>query len=276
MPKPPRQQPGHRPRKRFGQNFLQDPGIIQQIVAAIHPTSSDTLVEIGPGQGAITSQLVDQAGKLAVIELDRDLIPELKIQFASRDNLTIIAADALSVDYGALAAELGAQQLRLVGNLPYNISTPLLFHLLTFRTAIDDMYFMLQKEVVDRMAAHPGDRSYGRLSIMLQFYCSVEALFEVPPEAFYPAPKVDSAVVRLVPHQELPVTVKDPKRLQEIVTQAFSQRRKTVKNALKSIASEELLLQAGIQSNARPEEVSISEYAALTNLLPSDLSGAKQ
>lgn len=258
---------GHQPRKRFGQNFLTDPHIIDGIVRAIHPLPADTLVEIGPGLGAITEQLVDQVGQMAVVELDRDLIPHLRISFATRKNFHIYEGDALKFDFGRICSELGAAKLRIVGNLPYNISTPLLFHLLTFLPQVQDMHFMLQKEVVDRMAAGVGDGAYGRLGIMVQYYCQVEPLFQVPPTAFDPPPKVESAIVRLVPHAVPPVTTSSPEALAKLVAQAFSQRRKTVRNALKSVASDALLEQAGINPDYRPEQIALREYAKLNDLM---------
>lgn len=258
---------GHQPRKRFGQNFLTDPHIIDGIVRAIRPQATDTLVEIGPGLGAITEQLVDQVGQMAVVELDRDLIPHLRISFATRKNFHIYEGDALKFDFGRITGELGVDKLRIVGNLPYNISTPLLFHLLTFLPLVQDMHFMLQKEVVDRMAAGVGDDAYGRLGIMVQYYCQVEPLFQVPPTAFDPPPKVDSAIVRLMPHAVPPVTTSSPAALAKLVAQAFSQRRKTVRNALKSVANDTLLEQAGINPDHRPEQIALREYAKLNDLM---------
>lgn len=261
----------HLPRKRFGQNFLQDPGIIDQIVHAIHPQADDLMVEIGPGLGALTEHLVDQVGQLAVVELDRDLIPNLRISFATRKNFHIYEGDALKFDYRRIPSDLCAEQenerkMRIVGNLPYNISTPLLFHLIEYQSQISDMHFMLQKEVVDRMAAGVGDNAYGRLGIMIQYFCRVEPLFLVPPSAFNPPPKVDSAIVRLVPHETPPVTTRCTKSLNRIVTAAFNQRRKTVRNALKSFADDALLEAAGIDPEVRPEQVSLAQYARLTDL----------
>jgi len=258
---------GHQPRKRFGQNFLQDPHVIDGIVHAICPQPDDTLVEIGPGLGAITEQLVDQVGQMAVVELDRDLIPHLKISFATRKNFHIYEGDALKFDFRRILDELGGEQLRVVGNLPYNISTPLLFHLLEYHDLVRDMHFMLQKEVVDRLAAGVGDSAYGRLGIMVQYYCKVEPLFPVPPTAFDPPPKVDSAIVRLTPHRELPVTTVSPEHLGKLVTTAFNQRRKTVRNALKSVVTDDILQQAGINPEWRPEQISLAQYASLNDLV---------
>lgn len=260
----------HQPRKRFGQNFLEDPAIIDQIVHAIAPSPTDLMVEIGPGLGAITEQLVDQVGQLSVVELDRDLIPNLRISFATRTNFHIYEGDALKFDYQRIIEEQAADQnnarMRIVGNLPYNISTPLMFHLVSYQNLIADMHFMLQKEVVDRLAAGVGDNAYGRLGIMMQYYCQVQPLFLVPPSAFNPPPKVDSAIVRLVPHETRPVTTQCTRSLNKIVTTAFNQRRKTVRNALKSVANDALLEQAGIDPECRPEQVSLAQYALLTDL----------
>ncbi len=256
----------HLPRKRFGQNFLHDPSVIQNIVDAIAPREEDAMVEIGPGLGALTEYLVDEVGQLAVVELDRDLLPNLRISFATRNNFHIYEGDALQYDYGQIRQDLQADRIRIVGNLPYNISTPLLFHLTQYQAGIADMHFMLQKEVVDRMAAGVGDSAYGRLGIMMQYHCAVEPLFLVPPTAFNPPPKVQSAIVRLIPHRVPPVTTSCPRSLNKIVTTAFNQRRKTIRNALKSIADDDLLEQAGISPEQRPEQVSLSQYALLTDL----------
>lgn len=254
----------HRARKRFGQNFLHDPGVIQRIVAAIDPRPGQRLVEIGPGQGALTLPLLERAGSLDVIELDRDLIAPLQTLAAGRGELRVHNADALKFDFRSLARD-GAP-LRVVGNLPYNISTPLLFHLIAQADVIQDMHFMLQKEVVDRMAAAPGSGDYGRLSVMVQFYCEVTRLFTVGPGAFRPAPKVDSAVVRLIPRRSPVVDVHDPAVFAAVVNQAFSQRRKTLRNALKRMLSDEEIRAAGIDPGARPEELDLARFAALANL----------
>lgn len=214
---------GHQARKRFGQNFLHDPGVIERIIRAIHPKPDDALVEIGPGLGALTEEMLAVNSNLQVVELDRDLIPVLRTKFFNYPNFRIHEADALKFDFGELVA---GKPLRIIGNLPYNISTPLIFHLLGHSGVVQDMHFMLQKEVVQRMAAVPGDNNYGRLGIMTQYFCRVQPLFEVGPGAFRPAPKVDSAIVRLVPHKTLPHPAKDYKLLQAVVRTAFSARRK--------------------------------------------------
>lgn len=252
----------HRPRKRFGQNFLHDTGIIGDIVGAIAPKSSDTLVEIGPGHGAITGPLARLAGSLHAVEFDRDLVTSLQRQYADSRTVTIHEADALRFDFGALGS-----RLRIVGNLPYNISTPLLFHLIEFSEHIEDMHFMLQKEVVERMAASPGTRDFGRLTVMLGCSMQVAHLFDVPPTAFKPPPKVTSAVVRLAPLPKGTYAIADQPLLKKIVGQAFTQRRKTIRNALRQHASEAQLAAAGIDAGARPEQLAIEQWIELANLL---------
>lgn len=252
----------HKARKRFGQNFLIDENIIERIVRAVGPKESDTLVEIGPGQGAITELLLKRCPSLTAVELDRDLIPMLEFKFREYPEFSIIEKDALKFDFGTFA---GDKQLRIVGNLPYNISTPLLFHLLSFRGQVQDMHFMLQKEVVDRLSATPSTKSYGRLSVMVQYYCRVQGLFPVPPQSFRPAPKVDSAIVRLVPHSTLPFTAKDEGLLERIVNIAFQQRRKTLRNALKPLFPDldpELL---PIDAGRRPETLSVEDFVKLAD-----------
>jgi 16S rRNA (adenine1518-N6/adenine1519-N6)-dimethyltransferase len=250
----------HRPRKRFGQHFLTDPGVIDAIVRAIGPQPGDTIVEIGPGQGAITEPLAKQAGRLHCVELDRDLAASLRRRFGNRDNVAIHEADALQFDFCALC-----DSLRIVGNLPYNISTPLLFHLVDSRDCIADMYFMLQKEVVDRMTASPGSKAYGRLGIMLGCHLSVEALFDVGPQCFDPPPAVMSAVVRLTPLGAGRPAIDDEKLLGRLVATAFSQRRKTLRNALKTMVDEAELRSLGIDPGDRPESIPVSDYVALAN-----------
>jgi 16S rRNA (adenine1518-N6/adenine1519-N6)-dimethyltransferase len=254
----------HRARKRFGQNFLHDPGVIQRIIQVIGPQTGDKLVEIGPGQGAITLPLLKACHHLHVIELDRDLIAPLAQQAAGIGELVIHQNDALRFDFSSLA---DGQRLRIVGNLPYNISTPLLFHLLSQSGSIQDMHFMLQKEVVERMAASPGGSDYGRLSVMIQYHCQVQPLFRIGPGAFKPAPKVDSAFVRLTPWSTLPVTVGDYEQFKNLVRQAFSQRRKTLRNTLKTLLDENAILAAGVDPGIRPEHVTLEQYAALATKL---------
>lgn len=255
----------HKARKRFGQNFLIDHGVIRDIVRAIHPQKNDVIVEIGPGKGAITELLADSCDNISVIELDRDLVPWLKVKFEKHPNFQLFQADALQFDFAQLIKD--EQALRIVGNLPYNISTPLIFHLLTYSTKVRDMHFMLQKEVVKRMAAQPGESAYGRLGIMVQYYCAVEDLFDVPPTSFDPAPKVDSAIVRLVPHKELPYPATNFKTLEQLVNVAFQQRRKTLRNALKQLLDPDIIEQLPIDTSARAEEISLADFVATSNLL---------
>ena len=250
----------HRPRKRFGQHFLTDPGVIDAIVRAIDPQPHETIVEIGPGQGAITGALARKAGTLHCVELDRDLAAALRRRFADSDNVVIHEADALNFDFCSLG-----DSLRIVGNLPYNISTPLLFHLVDCRACIADMHFMLQKEVVDRMSAGPGSKAYGRLGIMLGCHLSVDALFDVGPQCFDPPPAVMSAVVRLAPLGSERPRIDDERVLGRVVATAFSQRRKTLRNALKSILSGAELESLGIDAGDRPESLPIADYVALAN-----------
>jgi 16S rRNA (adenine1518-N6/adenine1519-N6)-dimethyltransferase len=252
----------HRARKRFGQNFLHDANVIHRIVNAVNPQPGERVVEIGPGLGAITQHLLDAAGSLDVVELDRDLVARLEKNFAGR-NLSIHSGDALRFDFCALTRP--AEKLRIVGNLPYNISTPLLFHLMDQLSCIKDIHCMLQKEVVERMAAEPGTDDYGRLSIMIQYHCEVANLFNVGPESFSPAPKVESAVARLRPHAQKPVSVIDETIFSKVVAQAFSQRRKTLRNALKLWLSAEEMESLGIDPIRRPETLSLKEFAALSN-----------
>lgn len=264
----------HRARKRFGQNFLRDLGIISRIIRSIGPRDGDRLVEIGPGQGALTAPLLEATGKLEVVELDRDLIPGLRVQFFNYPDFVIHEGDALKFDFAALKGDGPA--LRVVGNLPYNISTPLIVHLLTMGTAIADMHFMLQKEVVERLAAEPGSTDWGRLSVMAQYYCHVDQLFIVPPEAFVPRPKVDSAIVRLTPHDRLPHTADDPALLFELVKLAFGQRRKTLRNNLKGRVSAATLEALGIDPARRPQTLSVAEYVAIANQVAADEASAQE
>ncbi|SEL73591.1 16S rRNA (adenine1518-N6/adenine1519-N6)-dimethyltransferase [Pseudoxanthomonas sp. GM95] len=250
-------------KKALGQHFLHERHYIDNIVLAVNPKPGDTLVEIGPGQGAITFPLLRKHGSLTAIEFDRDLIAPLTEAAKGVGDLTIIHRDVLSVDFTDLAA---GGKLRLVGNLPYNLSSPILFHALDHAAAITDMHFMLQKEVVDRMAAGPGSKVYGRLSVMLQAYCDVTPLFVVPPGAFRPPPKVDSAVVRMVPKAPSQIAVRDPKRLEAVVRAAFGQRRKTLRNALSSVCDTDMIEAAGIRPESRAEQIEVADFIALANL----------
>jgi 16S rRNA (adenine1518-N6/adenine1519-N6)-dimethyltransferase len=250
----------HIPRKRFGQHFLADPAVIDAIVRAIAPQPRDAMVEIGPGLAALTQPLVERLGKLHVVELDRDLAARLR----AHPQLTVTEADVLTVDFRRIATELQAPKLRVVGNLPYNISTPILFHLLEHVDVVADQHFMLQKEVVDRMTAQPATADYGRLSVMLQWRYEMEDVLHVPPQAFDPPPKVDSAVVRMVP-REHPEAV-DAKLLSEIVQVAFSQRRKLLRHTLGRWL-EQRGLAGSFDVQRRAEEVPVGEYLALARLL---------
>lgn len=252
-------------KKHLGQHFLHDSGIIAMIVQAVDPQPGDRLVEIGPGQGAITYPLLDRHGELTVIEFDRDLIFPLTEGARAHGTLEIIHRDVLTVDFGALAHNGGP--IRLVGNLPYNLSSPILFHALEHAEAIVDMHFMLQKEVVDRMAAGPGSKVYGRLGVMLQAYCHVTALFDVPPHAFRPPPKVDSAVVRLVPRAPDSIGIDDHARFARVVRDAFGQRRKTLRNALSQICDAAAIEAAGVRPDARAEQIEVADFVRLANSL---------
>lgn len=255
----------HQTKKSLGQHFLSDPGMIDKIVRAIAPQPGDRLVEIGPGAGAITRPLLQRHGALTVIEFDRDLIEPLTALGAELGaELSIVHADVLTVDFSALA---GGTPIRLVGNLPYNISSPILFHALDHLDTIGDMHFMLQKEVVDRMAAAPGSKVYGRLSVMLQARCRVTPLFKVPPGCFRPPPKVDSAVVRLEPRDPAELGLVRPERFAQVVRAAFSQRRKTLRNALGTVCTPEQIEAVGIDPGARAETVSVADYVNLANSL---------
>jgi 16S rRNA (adenine1518-N6/adenine1519-N6)-dimethyltransferase len=256
----------HKHKKRFGQHFLKDDHVLQTIAQLIAPQSSETFVEIGPGQGALTQYLVDQVQQLDLIELDRDLIASLHHKYAS-DKVKIHQTDALKFDYNQIQAIniKDSQKIRLVGNLPYNISTPLLFHLFTFKH-IHDMHFMLQKEVVDRMVAQPGNKQYGRLSIMVQYHSRADILLDVPPEAFDPPPRVNSAIVRLCPWETLPHVASNHQDFNTIVTSAFSQRRKTIRNGLKKLLDQQQIEQLDVDPSQRPEQLSIETFIKLANL----------
>ncbi|WP_133477499.1 16S rRNA (adenine(1518)-N(6)/adenine(1519)-N(6))-dimethyltransferase RsmA [Cognatilysobacter segetis] len=255
------------PKKRLGQHFLHERGIIDRIVLAVDPQPGDRLVEIGPGQGAITFPLLDRHHELTVIEFDRDLIAPLTQAAQAHGTLHVIHSDVLQVDFTALA---GDGTIRLVGNLPYNLSSPILFHALDHAAVVRDMHFMLQKEVVDRMAAGPGSKVYGRLGVMLQAYCRVTPLFDVPPGAFRPPPKVDSAVVRLVPRPEPEIAVHDRATFARVVRDAFSQRRKTLRNALSNVCDADAIAAAGIDPTLRAEQVPVEAFVALANALARD------
>ncbi len=250
---------GHAPRKRFGQNFLVSQGVIRNILDAIAPKPGDLVVEIGPGLGALTEPLLERLQYLHVIEIDRDLIARLRAAHAP-ERLVIHEGDALAFDFAGLGRDL-----RVVGNLPYNISTPLLFHLAAYAERVRDMHFMLQKEVVDRMVAAPGTGDYGRLSVMLQYRFDMERLFAVPPGAFDPPPQVDSAIVRLVPRPAAELQARDEAVFARVVQAAFSQRRKMLRNTLRPYFDEERLAGLGVPPTARAEELPVAAYVALAN-----------
>ncbi|OGA93808.1 MAG: 16S rRNA (adenine(1518)-N(6)/adenine(1519)-N(6))-dimethyltransferase [Betaproteobacteria bacterium RIFCSPLOWO2_12_FULL_66_14] len=253
----------HYPRKRFGQHFLADRAVLKRIVDAIDPLPGQCLLEIGPGRGALTAPLIERAGRLSAIEIDRDLIAGLRGRFPP-EKLQLLEADALHFDYALLP-----EDLRVVGNLPYNISTPLLFRLCEFATRFRDLHFMLQKEVVERMAARPSTAHYGRLTVMLQHWFSVTRLFNVPPGAFRPPPKVDSAVVRLLPRTAAERGEVDVAALRRVVTAAFSQRRKTIGNALSTLFDPDRLAALGVDAMARAENLSLADYVRLARSLSS-------
>lgn len=274
----------HQPRKRFGQNFLHDAGVIGQIVDAIAPNPDDLLLEIGPGMGALTEPLLDSVKRLTVVELDTDLADSLRIRIGanSHTGLTIVKANALQVDYRALYRDMAAaagleptkqdKKLRVVGNLPYNISTPLLFYLIGFADVIDDMHFMLQKEVVERITAAPDSAEYGRLSVMIQYYCDTEYLLTVPNGAFRPAPKVTSAVFRLRPYRDKPLVARDEALFAHVVREAFNHRRKSLRAIFKKPAnlpsvSEAQLEQIGLAPMARPENLSVADFVQLSDAM---------
>jgi 16S rRNA (adenine1518-N6/adenine1519-N6)-dimethyltransferase len=250
----------HVTRKRFGQHFLRDAGIISRIVQAVDPKPGQRIIEIGPGDGAITLPMLRKAGRLTVIELDRDLVPRIAALCAGTGDVEIINADVLNVDFSALAAE---GKLRIVGNLPYNISSPILFHCIDHLDAISDMHFMLQKEVVERMAAAPGSKVYGRLSVMLQLACRVEPLLPVPPEAFRPPPKVDSAVVRLLPLPRGERPIAHQAEIARLVRAAFGQRRKTLSNSLDGLAGVADMEAVGIDPRSRAEQLAPAAFVRL-------------
>lgn len=254
----------HTPRKRFGQNFLQDPYVIQQIVEVIRPQKGETLVEIGPGLGAITRPLLEAASSLDIIELDRDLVANFRTEYKNAQQLRIHEADALTFDYAALIQE-PKQKLRLVGNLPYNISTPLLFHLLKFIDHIQDLHFMLQQEMAERLTAQPNQKAYGKLSILIQYFCKANLLFSVKPNAFYPVPKVQSAFIRLVPYTHSPFADCSLPRLKEVTTAAFNQRRKILANSLKAYLSLEEFEKLAIAPQQRAEQLSIETFVRIAN-----------
>lgn len=256
----------HVARKRFGQNFLVDQQVIADIVNAVAPKRDDCVVEIGPGLGALTDPLLKRLDHLHVVEIDRDIIARLRPRY-SPQKLTIHEGDALNFDFSSLIDGSG-KRLHVVGNLPYNISTPLLFHLAGFADQVFDMHFMLQKEVVERMVAEPGSSDFGRLSVMLQYRFVMDWLLDVPPECFTPSPKVDSAVVRLIPRPPQELSARDEGRFAALVSAAFAQRRKMLRNNLKGILGDLGFEQLGIAPTARAEELSVTDYIRIANALP--------
>jgi len=255
----------HKAKKKFGQNFLVDERIIDDIVAAIHPEPDDNMVEIGPGLGALTRPLLKRLNRLHVVEIDRDIIARLEHDYPQDDpqrKLIVHAGDALAFDFAALPAPL-----RIVGNLPYNISSPLLFHFAACAGRISDMHFMLQNEVVERMVAMPSTPEYGRLSVMLQYRFDMEKLLDVPPQSFRPAPKVNSAIVRMIPLPAGEIAVRNEKLFAGIVSAAFGQRRKTLRNTLRGYLNEEDFAQLGIDAQLRAENLSVTEFASVANHL---------
>ncbi len=253
-------------KKRFGQNFLTDQGVIYSLVEAISPKVDDLIVEIGPGLGALTQPLLKKLNHLHVVEIDRDIISWME-NFYPKDKLTIHNSDALKFNFAELASLGVDSKIRVTGNLPYNISTPILFHLLSNVDCIIDMHFMLQKEVVERMVAAPSTSEYGRLSVMLQYRLKMECLITVPPEAFDPAPKVESAFVRCVPHKNLPYPAKNETLFAKIVNAAFGQRRKTLRNTLKEYLDDSGFKSVGVDSGLRAENLSLEQFVSIANFL---------
>lgn len=254
---------GHRARKRFGQNFLHDELIIDKIVTAIDPTPNDNLVEIGPGLGAITEPVVELSGKLTVVELDKDLAERLIHHPFMGPKLTVNQGDAMKFDFSTLINS--DEKLKIFGNLPYNVSTPLLFHLFEFCDHVEHMHFMLQKEVVKRMVASPGSKAFGRLSVMTQYYCHAMPVIDVPPECFKPAPKVDSAVIRLIPKKPEQRSAKSTKILNTVCLEAFNQRRKTLRNSLANLLTADELASLGVDASLRAENLSLAQFIDIAN-----------
>ncbi len=258
----------HTPRKRFGQNFLHDESVIGRIVDSINPQPHDHIVEIGPGKGALTRRLVGKCGRLDTIEIDRDLAKYLSRSLQNKhgeQHFDIHCCDVLKFDFYSLSDI--PDTLRVIGNLPYNISTPVIFRLLKYSKLIKDMTFMLQLEVVNRLSAGLGDKNYGRLGIMAQYHCEVEHLFNVPSAAFTPKPKVSSAIVRLTPHQSMPCVATNVECLQDVVRTAFTQRRKTLRNSMKNLVSEEQLEELELDLSLRPENLSLQDYVKISNAI---------
>ncbi|WP_133405837.1 16S rRNA (adenine(1518)-N(6)/adenine(1519)-N(6))-dimethyltransferase RsmA [Parashewanella tropica] len=256
---------GHTARKRFGQNFLTDTNIIDRIVSAISPDNDHVMVEIGPGLGALTEPVAEDVDTLTVVELDKDLVERLQQHPFLKDKLEIHQGDALQFDFSQLVQP--DKKMKVFGNLPYNISTPLMFHLFEFSSLIETMHFMLQKEVVLRLSASPGTKAYGRLTVMAQYYCQVVPVLEVPPGCFAPPPKVDSAVVRLLPYENKPYPCDDVEVLRKLTTQAFGMRRKTLRNNLKGTLNDDDFAALEIDASLRAEQISVEQYVNMANYL---------
>ena len=252
----------HHTKKRFGQHFLIDQQIVHAIVSNINPKPDDVIIEIGPGNGVLTKPIAQSKPNLHIVELDRDLIPTLERKFSHYPNISIHQGDALKFDYSSIG-----KKLRIIGNLPYNISTPLMFHLIQFKNNIYDQHFMLQKEVANRLTASPGGKNYGRLSIMFGTYMDTYNLFDVPAKAFNPAPRVISSVVKIKPKPNNQIIIKNPAILSKIVTQAFSQRRKTLRNSLKGLISDKIMIEMDLSPTQRAEEVPILTWSKLANTI---------
>ena len=261
----------HYARKRFGQNFLHDENVIRKIVDAISAVEGDHLLEIGPGLGALTKELAKTGATIHCVELDADLAKSLRTEFQEYDSIKIIEGDALKFDLSSIATE--KRPLRVIGNLPYNISTPIIFHLLKNSELIRDMTFMLQLEVIQRMISKVGKRNYGRLSLMVQYFCEVEHLFNVASSAFSPKPKVVSALARLKPHNSTSIRAKDSDCLQTVIRTAFNQRRKTLRNSLRTIIPEALLDRIAINKNLRPQDITLNEYVEISNAIYNHTAG---
>jgi len=255
----------HKPRKRFGQHFLCDQAVVHRIVGALAPKVGQHIVEIGPGQGAITLPILKLAQQIDVVELDRDLIPELEERTDRAGRINVHEADALAFDFASLKTD--SRLLRICGNLPYNISTPLIFHLLTYANIVSDMLFMLQKEVAERLAAPADSEHYGRLSVMTQYFCDVHLLFDVSPNAFFPPPKVMSSIVQLVPFKEPPHKANDFKKFEDVVKQAFNQRRKTLRNSLKTLVDADVWANVSVRPEQRPEELTVQQFVEISNAI---------
>lgn len=263
----------HIPRKRFGQHFLSDESVIRHIVESLDPRADQHLIEIGPGQGALTVPVLRLVHELEAVELDRELIPVLSARCQRAGHLRIYEADVLDFDFAGVRTD--NRKLRIFGNLPYNISTPLIFHLIRFSDMIRDMLFMLQKEVALRLAAEADSEHYGRLSVMVQYHCNVHLLFHVSREAFYPPPKVESTIIRLVPHEQYPFRAQDEKMFEQIVRQAFGQRRKTLRNSLRETVDDSIWERVAIRSDLRAENLTVKDFVDISNAV-SEKQGSRE